>query len=86
MRIVPTKNNADKIVASLDVAVTLLVEHIGYTYHLPFYHPVILGVVIVLTYALFKWKYEITRAFLDLLGPIQNKNRYNYSKLKILRN
>jgi len=80
MRIVPTKSNTNKIAAGLDIAATLLVEHIGYTYHLPFYHPVILATVVALTYALFKWKYEITRAFLDLLGPIQNKNRYNYSK------
>jgi len=86
VRIVPTKSNADKIVAALDIAITLFIEHIGYTYQLPFYHPVILVTVVILTYALFKWKYEITRALLGLLGPIQNKNRYSYSKVKILRN
>ena len=51
-----------KIAASIDIAATLLIEHIGSVYRLPFYHPAIVGAVFGLTYVLFKWKDEIAHS------------------------
>lgn len=80
MRIVPTPRLSTKIAASLDIAATLAVEHIGSTFKLPFYHPIILGVVGGLTFALFAWKDEITGAVFKIAEPFQNKNSYSFRK------
>ncbi len=80
MRIVQTPGLSTKIAAGLDIAASLAVEQLGITMKLPFYHPVILGVVGGLTFALFAWKDEITCAVLKVAGPIQNKNTYSYRK------
>jgi hypothetical protein len=43
-----------KIITALDIAATLMVEHIGITFQLPFYHPVIIGSVAGATYTLIR--------------------------------
>lgn len=45
----------------MDIAATLAIEHAGSFFRLPFYHPFILAPVLVLTYALFRWKDELTK-------------------------
>ena len=45
----------------MDIAATLAIEHVGSVFRLPFYHPFILAPVLVVTYALFKWKDELTK-------------------------
>ena len=47
-------NTSIKIIAALDVAATLAVEHIGVTYNLSVFHPAILGTVAGATYVLLK--------------------------------
>jgi len=47
-------NTTTKIIAALDVAATLAVEHVGVTYHLSVFHPAILGTVAGATYVLLK--------------------------------
>lgn len=59
MYVYTTPRLTTKIAAGLDIAASLAVEQLGITLKLPFYHPIILGTVGVLTYVLFKWKDEI---------------------------
>ena len=84
MRILHTPSLSTKIATGLDIAATLAVEQIGTTFKLPFYHPVILGVVGGLTFVLFAWKDEITQGVLMLAGPIQNKNAYSYRDKRVI--
>ena len=80
-----------KIATGLDVLGTLFVEHIGITYKLPFYHPAILGTVVVLTYGLFKWKeetsYAIVYSYHKLVRPTVSKAKSmkNSIKVKLIR-
>src|SRR3989344_3070814 len=53
-----------QVAAGMDIAATLAIEHVGTTFHLPFYHPFIVGPVMIITYALFKWKEELTHGFI----------------------
>lgn len=80
MRIVPTPGLSTKIAAGIDIVASLAVEQLGITMKIPFYHPVILGVVGGMTFALFAWKDEITGAVLKVAGPLQNKNTYSYRR------
>jgi len=78
MRIIPTPSLSTKVAAGIDIAATLAIEHVGYTFSLPFWHPAIVGTVAGVTFALFKWKDEITDVFVGSLQPIQNKNHYSF--------
>jgi hypothetical protein len=80
MRIVPTPSLSNKIATGLDMGITLAVEHVGMTFKLPFWHPVMLGSVAGITWALFKWKDEITHAFINTLEPINRINQPSYRK------
>ena len=51
---------------------------------MPFYHPIILGVVGGLTFALFVWKDEITGVVFKVAQPFQNKNTYNYRRSEVV--
>ncbi|MEM7820076.1 MAG: hypothetical protein QW761_00525 [Candidatus Aenigmatarchaeota archaeon] len=84
MRPIITPRLSTKIATSLDIAATLAVEHIGTTFKLPFYHPIILGVVGGLTFALFKWKDEITHGI--LCGIYELKHGLKSSGKEIGRN
>jgi len=84
MSIVPTPRLSTKIATGLDIAATLAVEHIGTTFQLPVYHPIILGVVSGLTFALFAWKDQITGAVFKVAQPFQNKNTYNYHRSEVV--
>jgi hypothetical protein len=78
MRIVPTPSLSNKVATGVDIAATLAIEQIGYTLSIPAWHPVMLGAVLGMTWALFKYKDDVTVAFVDLLDPIQNKNFYSF--------
>ena len=80
MRIVPTPKLSTKVAAGLDIAATLAIEQIGFTFRMPAWHPAMLVTVGALTYVLFKWKDEITSAMIGSLGPLQNKNSYSFRK------
>lgn len=57
----PGNNSASaKIITAWDAALTLLIEHVGTSFHLPVYHPAILGTVIGGTYVLLKHKDRIS--------------------------
>lgn len=49
-----------KVITAWDTLLTLAVEHVGMSFHLPVYHPVIIGPVIGGTYILFKHKDRIS--------------------------
>ncbi|MEM5814308.1 MAG: hypothetical protein QXD77_00635 [Candidatus Aenigmatarchaeota archaeon] len=78
MKIVPTPSLSNKVATGLDIVATLAIEQMGVTLHMPAWHPVVLSTVVGLTYALFRWKDEITCAMIDTLGPFQNKNSYSF--------
>ncbi len=82
MRIIPTPGLSTKIAAGLDIASTLAIEQIGFSFKLPAFHPAILLTTGALTFALFRWKEEITTVIVGGLGPIQNKNSYSFTKRK----
>src|SRR3990172_11095140 len=63
-----------KIATGLDVLGTLFVEHLGTTYRLPFYHPAIIGTVIVFTYGLFKWKEQVSFVVVSTYHKFIKKN------------
>gem|GEM_PF-4782282 len=67
-----------KVATALDVISTLVAGQIGYAFSVPAYHPLILTYAIGVTYALFRWKDEITCELLKIAAPLQNRNRYNY--------
>lgn len=66
----PGSPHSLKVVTALDTLATLAVEHLGYTLHLPAYHPVIIGTVVGSTYFLIKYKEEVTDAILSIPGTI----------------
>lgn len=49
-----------KIITAWDAVFTLFVEHVGTTFHLPAYHPAIIGTVIGGTYILLKHKDKVS--------------------------
>lgn len=49
-----------KIITAIDAVFTLAVEHVGMTFQLPVYHPIIVGSVLGSTYVLIKHKERIT--------------------------
>jgi len=55
-----------KIITALDIAATLAVEHVGVTFHLPVFHPVIIGSVAGATYVLLKHGSTISGHILDM--------------------
>lgn len=85
MRIIPTPGLSTKIAAGLDIATTLAVEQIGYTFKLSATHPAMLITTGAVTFVLFKWKDEITSIIIGGLGPIQNKNSYSFTKRRRTR-
>ena len=66
-----------KIAAALDVIGTLAIEHVGYTYKLPVWHPAIIATVLGMTYALFKWKDEISHMVVRTSYHIKDFGRYH---------
>ena len=84
MRPIITTRLSTKVATGLDIAATLAVEHIGTTFKLPFYHPIILGVVGGLTFALFKWKDEITHCVMT--GVYELKHGLKSSGKELGRN
>ncbi len=78
MRTVPTPSLSTKVATVLDFASGLVAAQIGYLFSLPFYHPIVISFVFGTTYALFKWKEQITEQLIRLSGPLQNKNSYDY--------
>jgi hypothetical protein len=68
-----------KVATTLDVISTLVAGQIGYAFSVPAYHPIIITYAVGVTYALFKWKDEITLELLKLAEPLQNRGKYNYS-------
>ncbi|HLC51518.1 MAG TPA: hypothetical protein VJH90_04070 [archaeon] len=73
-----TQSMSNKIAASIDIAATLLIEHFGTTYKLPFYHPYVVVPVLGITYALFKWKHPISEFVLESVTALH----YNVEKSK----
>lgn len=80
MRIIPTPGLSTKIAAGLDIATTLAVEQLGYSFRMSATHPVIMLTTGVVTFVLFVWKDDITSKIVEGLGPIQNKNRYSFKR------
>jgi len=78
MTAIPTPGLSVKVATALDVVSTLVAGQIGYAFSVPAYHPLILTYAVGVTYALFRWKDEITCELLNLAAPLQNRNRYNY--------
>lgn len=78
MRTVPTPGLSVKVATALDILSTIIATQIGYMFSLPIYHPIVLGYAVGTTYALFKWKDNITTELIRLSGPLQNKNKYDY--------
>ena len=66
-----------KIAAALDVIGTLAIEHVGYTYKLPVWHPAILATVLGMTYALFRWKDEISHAVIKVTYGIKDMSAHH---------
>ncbi|MEM5804246.1 MAG: hypothetical protein QXU82_00115 [Candidatus Aenigmatarchaeota archaeon] len=79
-RIIHTPSLSNKIATGLDMGITFAVEQVGMTLHLPFWHPVILGGVAGITWALFKWKDDITSAFVSTIEAFQLREGYAYKK------
>ncbi len=85
-----------KVATALDVISTLFAGELGYVFSIPAYHPIILGYAVGVSFALFKWKDEITLELLKLAEPLQSRGKYSYSnkvmrqnlklKMKILKN
>lgn len=71
-RIIPTPGLAMKIVVVLDIIGTLMIEQIGFTFSLPAYHPAMLAIVLVMTYALFRWRDEIAVSLIELTHPFSD--------------
>lgn len=71
-RIIPTPGLAVKIAVVLDIIGTLMIEQIGFTYSLPAYHPAMLAIVLVLTYALFRWRDEIAVGMIEFTHPFSD--------------
>ncbi len=78
MRTIPTPGLSIKVATVLDFVSGLAAAQIGYLFSLPFYHPIVISFVFGTTYALFKWKDQITEQLIRLSGPMQNKNSYDY--------
>ncbi len=75
-----------KVAAGMDIAATLAIEHMGSVFRLPFYHPFILAPVLVLTYALFRWKDEVTKGVIlgyrGVVGKAKNTLLDGYSGIE----
>lgn len=80
MPAISTPGLSVKVATALDVISTLVAGQIGYAFSVPAYHPVIITYAVGVTYALFKWKDEITCELLKIAAPLQNRNRYNYAQ------
>ena len=78
MPAISTPGLSVKVATALDVISTLVAGQIGYAFSVPAYHPVIITYAVGVTYALFRWKDEITCELLKVAAPLQNRNRYNY--------
>ncbi len=82
---IPTPGLSVKVATTLDVISTLVAGQIGYAFSVPAYHPIIITYAVGVTYALFKWKDEITCELLKLAEPLQNRGRYNYARKRSFR-
>lgn len=86
MTAIPSPGLSVKVATTLDVISTLVAGQIGYAFSVPAYHPLILTYAVGVTYALFRWKDEITCELLNLAAPLQNRNRYNYYDKMMVQN
>lgn len=68
----PEHVHSVKVITALDTIATLAVEQLGYTFHLPAFHPVILGTVVGSTYFLLKYKNEVTDAVMSIPNTISS--------------
>lgn len=86
MTAIPTPGLSVKVATALDVISTLFAGELGYVFSIPAYHPIIITYAVGVTYALFRWKDEITCELLNITAPLHNRNRYNYYDKIMMQN
>lgn len=63
---IPNPRLSTKVATGLDVLGTLAVTQFSFLFNLPFWHPAIFSSAVGMTYALFRWKEEITAVLFSL--------------------
>ncbi len=86
MAVIPTPSLSVKVATALDLVSTLVAGQIGYAFSVPAYNPIIISYAVGVSYALFRWKDEITCRLLKAAAPLQNRNRYNYYDRMMMQN
>ncbi len=73
-----------KIITAIDTVFTLAIEHVGMSFHLPVYHPAIIGSVVGGTYVLIKHREKISHITLKTVKEAKRASKVLLPKSKYL--